>query len=71
MDAAYRSARSGAWEPVDLVEWRGGSVPRIAKHPETFEGMVVIKREILPDGRSKLILKDPGTGDFVDRIVAG
>ena len=34
-----------------------------------YEGQVVIKREILPDGRHKLILKDPGTGDFTDRIV--
>ena len=29
--------------------------------PEEFEGQVVIKREILPDGRHKLILKDPAT----------
>ena len=26
---------------------------------EKFDGQVVIKREILPDGRHKLILKDP------------
>jgi predicted dehydrogenase len=71
MDAAYRSARSGAWEAVDLFEWRGGSTPRIAKSPETYDGHVVIKREVLPDGREKLILKDPATGDFVDRVVAG
>ena len=25
MDAAYRSAKSRAWEPVELFEWRGGS----------------------------------------------
>jgi hypothetical protein len=31
----------------------------------------VIKREILPDGRHKLILKDEKSGDFTDRIVAG
>ncbi len=36
-----------------------------------FEGQVVIKREVLPDGRQKLILKDPASGDFTDRIVAG
>ena len=31
----------------------------------------MIKRELLPDGRERLILKDPATGDFVDRIVGG
>ena len=70
MDACYRSAESRAWEPVD-IEWRGGSTPRIAKRPESFEGMTVIKREILPDGRHKLILKDEASGDFTDRVVAG
>jgi len=71
MDAAYRSAKSDRWEPVDLFEWRGGSTPRIASTPELYDGQVVIKREILPDGRHKLILKDPASGDYVDRIVAG
>jgi predicted dehydrogenase len=70
MDACYRSARSRAWEPVEL-DWRGGTTPRIAKSPETFEGQTVIKREILPDGRHKLILKDEASGDFSDRVVAG
>jgi hypothetical protein len=70
MDACYRSARSRVWEPVELFEWRGGSTARIASEPEHHEGMVVIKREILPDGRQKLILKDPVTGDYLDRVVA-
>ncbi len=70
MDAAFRSARSHAWEPVD-VEWRGEGTPRIATSAETHDGHVVIKREILPDGRHKLILKDPASGDFSDRVVAG
>jgi len=71
MDACYRSAKSRSWAPIDLFEWRGGSTPRIASTPEDFEGQVVIKREILPDGRHKLILKDEKSGDFTDRIVAG
>lgn len=70
MDACYRSAKSRAWEAVDLFEWRGGTTPRISITPETYEGQVVIKRELLPDGREKLILKDPATGDFSDRVVA-
>ncbi len=71
MDAAYRSASSGAWEPVDLHEWRGGSTARITATGETYEGSTVIKREVLPDGRVKMILKDAGTGDYVDRVIAG
>jgi predicted dehydrogenase len=71
MDAAYRSARSGAWEPVDLFEWRGGSTPRITASGDRHEGYVVIKREVLPDGRVKMILKDPATGDYLDRVIAG
>src|SRR5829696_4992871 len=71
MDAAYRSAKSGSWESVDVFEWRGGSTPRIGSQPDLYEGQVVIKRELLPDGREKLILKNPDTGDFVDRVVAG
>ena len=70
MDAAYRSASRGGWEPIEL-DWRGGTTARITSSPESFEGQVVIKREVLPDGRHKLILKDPDSGDFSDRIVAG
>jgi len=72
MDAAFRSAKSRAWEPVQLGEWRGAPTARIGSghQPEQYDAMVVIKREILPDGRHKLILKDPKSGDYVDRVVA-
>jgi hypothetical protein len=71
MDACYRSAKSGQWEPVELYEWRGGTTPRITAKGELFEGHTVIKRELLPDGRVKMILKDANTGDYVDRVIAG
>jgi predicted dehydrogenase len=70
MDACYRSAKSGRWESIDM-DWRGGSTARISTTPETYEGQTVIKREILPDGRHKLILKDETSGDYTDRVVAG
>ena len=59
----YRSAKSRAWEPIELFEWRGGSdgAHRRASR-RLHDGKVVIKRETLPDGREKLILKDPETG---------
>ena len=71
MDACYRSAKSRAWEPFEIDDWRAEATPRMMATPETFEGQVVIKREVLPDGRVKMILKDPASGDFTDRIVAG
>ena len=68
MDACYRSAATGRWEPVEL-SWRGGATPRVARAAATYDGRTVIKRETLPDGRVKLILKDERGGDFEDRIV--
>ncbi len=68
MDACYRSAAERRWTDVEL-DWRGGETPRIAKRARTEDGLTVIKEEHLPDGRRKLILKDPGTGEFVDRVV--
>ena len=68
MDAAYRSARTRTWEPVTIDTWRGGDAARIHVEPEVVDGHLVIKRELLPDGRAKLILRDPATGDFTERV---
>ena len=70
MDACFKSATKRAWEPVELADWRGGHTARIGanREPETVDGKVVIKRELLPDGRSKLILKDPKSGDYSDVV---
>jgi hypothetical protein len=51
-----------------LPDWPEPDVPRLHVEPEVFEGQLVIKRELLPDGRAKLILRDPLTGDFTERI---
>jgi predicted dehydrogenase len=69
MDACYRSAAGRAWAPVEL-DWRGGTTPRISREPERFDGHVVIKSELLPDGRRKMILKDEDTGAYVDHVTA-
>jgi predicted dehydrogenase len=71
MDACYRSARSRRWEPVELADWRGAGVEPIRRAERTFDGHLVIKEEQMPDGRRKLILKDPATGAFSDRVTAG
>ncbi|HEU4894252.1 MAG TPA: Gfo/Idh/MocA family oxidoreductase [Acidimicrobiia bacterium] len=69
MDAAYRSADSGRWESVD-IEWRHGSTPRIEKKAAMHEGHAIVKSEVLPDGRSKLMLSHKDTGEIFD-VVTG
>ena len=68
IDACYRSATSKQWEPIDL-DWRGGSTPRIRPACRTQDGLVVIKEETFPDGRRKMILRDPVSGDLSERTI--
>jgi predicted dehydrogenase len=70
MDAAYRSAESRQWEPVEM-SWRGAGTPRITKSVATHEGHAIVKEEILPDGRRKLILSDKDTGSVFDLVTPG
>ena len=67
MDAAYKSAETRAWEPVDL-QWRAGATPRISKNVTTHEGHPIVKEELLPDGRRKLILSNKDTGEVFDIV---
>ena len=67
MSAAYRSAAEHAWVPVEL-DWRGGTTPRIAKNTEFHDGHAIVKSEVLPDGRSKLILSHKDTGAVFDIV---
>ncbi|MEA3502925.1 MAG: Gfo/Idh/MocA family oxidoreductase [Actinomycetota bacterium] len=67
MDAAYRSAANHRWEPVDL-DWRGQTAPRIAREIRYHDGHAIVKEELLPDGRSKLILSDKDTGSVFDVV---
>jgi predicted dehydrogenase len=69
MDACYRAAESKRWEPVEL-DWRGGSTPRIGKEVQLHDGHTIIKEEVLPDGRRKLILRNKDSGLFFDEIVS-
>ncbi len=68
MDACYRSSRTRQWEPIEL-DWRYGVTERIHRSARSEGDLTVIKDEHLPDGRRKLILKDPATGEIVDRVV--
>jgi predicted dehydrogenase len=69
MDACYRSARSKKWEAVLLDVWRGAE----ETEQETIQAdddaqYSLIKEERMPDGRTKLILRDKATGKIVQKI---
>jgi predicted dehydrogenase len=69
MDACYRSVESRRWEPVDLPLWRGRSEADSTLELLPFDETAwLIKRELMPDGRTKLILKDRQTGAMTQRI---
>lgn len=68
MDAAYRSVASKQWEPVVLDIWRGKEVSEVKiEHSDYDENYQLVKAEVMPDGKTKLILKDKKTGEIVQR----
>jgi predicted dehydrogenase len=70
MDSAYRSAQSKRWEPVILEEWRGDTETDIGGVLRDYDdGHYLIKAETMPDGRTKLILKEKSSGKVVQKVV--
>ncbi len=69
IDACYKSARTKQWEPVLLDDWRGQRDTKpVAGTREEVDGMQLVKREHMPDGKVKLILRDKASGRVVQRI---
>jgi predicted dehydrogenase len=70
VDACYRSAESGQWESIEIEDWRGKTgVEKISAGRGEYDGKVLVKKERLPDGRVRLILKDEESGDISQQIV--
>ena len=70
IDACYKSARTKQWEPVELDDWRGAeSVDQIKGFKLDYDGHQLVKRERMPDGTVKLILRDKETGEITQRFV--
>jgi predicted dehydrogenase len=71
MDACYRSAESKQWEPVELEAWRGELEMVEEQPPEEYqETFVVVKQEQMPDGQTKMILRDKETGEVIEEVVS-
>jgi predicted dehydrogenase len=63
MDACYRSSKTKKWEPVNLDTWRGREKSDPIKGTRDYDAdHYLVKKETMPDGSVKLILKDKVTG---------
>ena len=68
MDACYKSARTKRWEPIELEIWRGkDGVEKSAVLSDYDEEYYLVKEEILPDGRVKVILKDKNSSNIIEK----
>jgi len=70
IDACYRSAVTKRWEPIDIKHWASTEAAAKASlgarvREERYD---VIKEERMPEGNSKVILKDRNTGEITERI---
>ena len=69
IDSCYKSSKTKQWEPVDIDIWRGNeNVPHI-RNVKEINGLILIKTEVMPDGTTKQILKDPNTGNISENIL--
>jgi predicted dehydrogenase len=69
MDACYRAARSRRWEPVELAVWRGREdVSREKQMAEYDADHLLVKQEVMPDGRTKYILQEKAGGRIVEKV---
>ena len=72
MDACYKSAATKKWEPIELIGWRGKE--GISSHVELIEfdeHHFLIKKEKMPDGMTRLMLKEKSTGNIVQKVISG
>lgn len=70
IDAAYRSAKTKLWEPVDLQVWRGQEgLSKASNLVDYDEDNYLVKEEVTHYGAKKLILKNKHTGKIEERIL--
>ncbi|MEZ4659313.1 MAG: Gfo/Idh/MocA family oxidoreductase [Caldilineaceae bacterium] len=69
LDACYKSMETRQWEPVQLAIWRGSDeMMGSAVFREYDDKHLLIKEEKMPDGKSKLILKEKESGRILQRV---
>jgi len=69
LDAAYKSAKSKLWEPVELTIWRGKTGVSKDSHLQSYDAdHYLVKEEVTHYGAKKLILKSKKTGKIIERV---
>jgi predicted dehydrogenase len=67
IDAAYKSAKTKLWEPVQLPVWRGKEgLSKPSVYQEYDAEHWFIKDELLPNGDIKIILKKKESGEIIE-----
>ena len=70
IDAAYKSAKTKLWEPVQLDVWRGRTgLTKESNLVEYDAENYLVKEEMTHYGAKKLILKNKATGKIEERIL--
>ncbi|WP_142685583.1 Gfo/Idh/MocA family protein [Chitinophaga polysaccharea] len=70
LDAAYKSAASKQWEPVQLEIWRGQEGLTKAKTLTDYNDQYyLVKEEMTHFGAKKLILKDKASGQIIEQVL--
>jgi predicted dehydrogenase len=69
LDAAYRSAQSRQWEPVE-VEWRAAEPMKpLRRVAQEIDGYALVKEERMHGNKLKQILSDKTTGRIIERVI--
>lgn len=70
IDAAYKSAKTKLWEPVELDIWRGQTGLSKVSHLVEYDAHhYLIKEEMTHYGARKVILKHKQTGKIEEKII--
>jgi len=70
LDAAYRSAKSKLWEPVQLNIWRGRTGVSKDSHLQSYDAdHYLVKEEVTHYGAKKVILKNKRSWKIIEKTL--
>ena len=71
LDAAYKSAKTKQWEPVQLEVWRGKTGVSKDSHLQSYDNdHYLVKEEVTHYGAKKVILKNKKTGKISEKVLS-